>query len=290
MIAALLGAVPSRPAATANVRTAVVVLGYHPCGHDWERVVWGDARAGLLGRVPQGVLVAASMRAELLVLGDGRVLKRTSVPKSAFGEKDVLQAHDGLARPDPVAMLTLRLAELGGFGGALARLPEERLRHDLLPRCIRAHGALNTRDEIARALELCARGGFGRLVLVSSPTHAPRCARDASALLAARPELRDVGLLVFVCASHTSFTKDEGADAVAILEPPHRSSRGDADPRDVAPGAGEVPETAGTDAELALHRLVARSLRLEPRARRELCARLAQLLERLETEVSAIIY
>ncbi|KAJ1620668.1 hypothetical protein T492DRAFT_1150109 [Pavlovales sp. CCMP2436] len=231
-------------------RTAVVVLGYDPRGLNWERVVWGDRAAGLLGRVPQGVAVAVSLEAELLVLGSGEML--------APGERARVE--------DPVALLGRRLPELAAFGGDLARLPD--LRERLLPRCLSECFAQNTRAEIESGLRLCASHGIDQAVFVSSPTHVARCSRDASALLEAHPDLR--GVRVFVCPSGTSYT-NEGAESVAIVEPLHRAC----DPAD----EGGAPP---------LHRLVARALRLNAGARRRLCVRLAQLLLDSESEPAAL--
>lgn len=250
-------------------RTAVVVLGYDPRGHNWERVVWGEPRAGLLGRVPQGVLVAESMCAELLVLGDG-ILDNSRNPHGADGSDEAETFCF-----DPLVLLERRLPELRAFGGALAALSEVSLRDRLLPRCVRQSGARNTREEVAYALDLCASHGYDRLVLVTSSTHVPRCARDACALLEERGAARP---MVLTCASGTSFSEGEGADSVAIVEPPHRNA-----------AVGDKTAMAATmsnDGELlGLHRLVQRALLLDSRRRGALCVRIAEVIELLEREV-----
>jgi hypothetical protein len=234
-------------------RTAIVVLGYDPAsGVNWERVVYGDPNAGLLGRVPQGVLLAERFSAELLVLGSG----------------EISGARSGTE--DPVAMLARRLPGLRAFGGTLARTDDLLAR--VLPNCVSERDAPNTREEIRRALALCAARGINLLVLVSSATHAPRCLRDACALLEADSTLRGERgrpLRVLACASDTSFTEaaGEGAGAVAIVEPPHR----------VDPGEDQaVPP---------LHQLVSRAVQLDSAGKFLLRVQLASLLDRLDNRV-----
>lgn len=267
----LLAHIPTSVSArSAPQRSAVVVLGYDPDGFNWERVVWGEPQTGLLGRVPQGVLVAESMDAELLVLGDGIV--PSAEPRDADPDASA-----------PVALLEQRLPGLCAFGGGLAALSEDVLRALILPRCVALRGARNTRDEIARALAMCSARGCTRVVLVSSPAHIPRCARDACALLEAIPALRAAGLTVLVCASGTSFSEEEGADAVAIVEPPHRGGDGLLRSEERAAAAGGESER-----DLALHRLVVRVLRLDARARSVVCAGLAELLDTVSPEQAAL--
>lgn len=238
----------------ATARIAVVVLGYDPAGGaNWDRVVYGDPSAGLLGRVPQGVLLAARFSAELLVLGSGEV-------------------GGAYAADDPVAMLARKLPEMSAFGGTLARTDD--LLAKVLPICVSVRGAPNTHEEIRRALALCAARGMNTLVLVSSSTHAPRCLRDACALLEVEPSLRGgrgQHVCVLACASDTAFTEadGEGAAAVAIVEPPHRVE---------ARGEHEVPQ---------LHQLVARAVRLDSAGGRlALRVQLAKLLDRIEGEAT----
>jgi uncharacterized SAM-binding protein YcdF (DUF218 family) len=237
-----------KPSVARTTRTAVVVLGYDPRGVNWERVVWGDPQARLLGRVPQGVLIAVRFEAQLIILGSGEV-NGADGPR-AKGE-------------DPVAALERRLLDLARFGGPLAELSPEALRRDVLPLCVGESTARNTRDELRRALALCALRGCDTVVLVSSPTHVPRCIRDACSLLEAGAvtEAHGLSLNVLACPCGTSFDEAQGASAVAIVEPPHRAASEE---------RRGVPE---------LHELVARILALALPRQLALCERLAALLE-----------
>ena len=98
------------------------------------------------------------------------------------------------------------------------------------------------------------------VVLVSSPTHLPRCLRDAQAAFAAERWLARPPT-VLGGASDTSYSGARAAD-VAIVEPPHRPDRC----------------ADGGDPRLALHRLVARALRVPAERRADFGRALHELL------------
>ena len=77
--------------------------------------------------------------------------------------------------------------------------------------------SFNTEQECTVALSRLQREGVRRAVLVSSPTHAPRCLRDACAVA------RQVGFegTLSVSPCGTSWTELEPV----VLEPPHRPDR-----------------------------------------------------------------
>ena len=116
----------------------------------------------------------------------------------------------------------------------------------------------DTRSELQAAARAFAERGVTNVLLVSSPTHLPRCLRDAPAAFAAehyRPPT------VLGAASDTSYAGARVAD-VAIVEPPHRPDR----------------RADCEDPELALHRLVARALRVPTERRVDFARALHEVL------------
>ena len=119
----------------------------------------------------------------------------------------------------------------------------------------------DTMSELRAAARLFKAQRISRIVLVSSPTHLPRCLRDAPAALAAEGmwPLPHGGVLLAV-PSETSYAGCTAADT-CIVEPPHR---GDRDRR--------------LEGSLALHRLAARALQVPPGRREQFAAELDRLL------------
>jgi hypothetical protein len=66
--------------------------------------------------------------------------------------------------------------------------------------------------------------GVEKVILVSSPTHIPRCIRDALAVFQ-EAEFRGLKENLFATASDTGYLGGRVED-VAIFEPPHRGDRG----------------------------------------------------------------
>jgi len=230
-------------------KVAVLVHGYHLQAFDWERVVWGDPAKGLLGRVPQGILVADQFDANLIIFGTG-------ASSTAGGE---------LEAEHTVRYLERRFDDMTSFGGRLAAADMSRLRERFLPRCVCDSVSQNTRQEVARAIDMAIDNGCSTLVLVSSSTHIPRCVRDACALLEERPDklLAHAPLTIFACPSGTPFRASEGASRVAIVEPPHR---------------GDM--NAGMDGA-ELNTLVSLCVRLDAEKRAKLCMHLEAILKML---------
>jgi hypothetical protein len=116
--------------------------------------------------------------------------------------------------------------------------------------------AHNTVEEIIRAARRIGEHAIQRLTLVSSPTHLPRCLRDACTILPEHGvDLSAVEL--FATPTQTSYA---GADSrgVAIIEPPHRADHDG----------------------LPLHQLAARMLKVPSIGRTAFAMDLADLLER----------
>ena len=179
--------------------TGIVVHGYHRQAHNWEEVVWGDMANQHLGRLPQAALLAWESRHELatFICGSG----------ASCDAAGMIEAHA------IVALLFERLPSLAAFerfrGVDLVELAQ------LLHRTVVTDTvSTNTEQEVRSALVRLQQAGVRHAVLISSPTHMPRCLRDACSLAS---KVGYVGSLA-ACPCDTSWS----SEAPIVLEPAHR--------------------------------------------------------------------
>ena len=192
---------------TLSATTGVLVHGYHCEAHGWEKVVWGDVHSQQLGRLPQAALLAWEMRHELEAFICG-----TGASRDAAG---TLEADAALA------MLFARLPTLHEFA-AFDSVDLTELEAVLRRTVVADTTSVNTAQEVRYGLELLQQRDVHRAVLVSSPTHMPRCLRDACEVA------RQLGFdgRIVACPCDTSWT----AQSPIVVEPPHRpDASGDAD-------------------------------------------------------------
>ncbi|EOD38245.1 hypothetical protein EMIHUDRAFT_200796 [Emiliania huxleyi CCMP1516] len=169
----LLLAISALASVTAAPSTGIVVHGFHCNAPRWEEVVWGDEAAQRLGRLPHAALLAWQARHELQAFICGSGASQTA---SGSAEADAL-----------ISLL-------------FERLP------------LADTESLNTQQEVLAALARLSRLGVQRALLVSSPTHMPRCLRDASVAAGT--------VLASPCG--TSWTEE----TAVVVEPPHRPDGG----------------------------------------------------------------
>ena len=144
----------------------IVVHGYHLSASRFEEVVWGSPATQRLGRLPHACRLAWEGRDDLAAFICG-----TGASRDSSGQVEA----DALAE-----LLFARLPTLCEFD-CFAEVDLAQL-EALLRRVVVADASsLNTQQECAAALSRLHRDGVRRAVLVSSPTHAPRCLRDACA-------------------------------------------------------------------------------------------------------------
>ncbi len=79
-----------------------------------------------------------------------------------------------------------------------------------------------------------------RVILVSSPTHLPRCLRDACAIYGEDGDMSGLLRELYAAPSVTGYP-GYTADDVAIFEPPHRPDRPGADMSRVVARAHDIP-------------------------------------------------
>ncbi|MDD9949350.1 MAG: YdcF family protein [candidate division Zixibacteria bacterium] len=211
-------------------RTGILVHGYNLHAGQWEDVTWG-APPERIGRVPMGVLVALSEQADVMVFGSGA------------SEKDGLLESAATAR-----LLWERFDELAGFtvfkgnenewtlppaAGRFRQWIESILHLD--------RASKNTRDEIAYAGRVFVEQDVERVVLVSSPTHLPRCLRDACAIYGEDGDMSGLLRELYAAPSGTGYPGYTAND-VTIFEPPHRPDRPGADMSRVVSRVHDIPE------------------------------------------------
>ena len=253
-------------------KTGILVHGYNLHAGQWEDVTWG-APPERIGRVPMGVLVALSEQADVMVFGSGA------------SEKDGLLESEATAR-----LLWERFDELAGFAvfkgweteltrptatGRFRRRIESILHLDRASR--------NTRDEISYAGRVFVDRDVERVILVSSPTHLPRCLRDACAIYGEGGGMSGLLRELYAAPSVTGYP-GYTADDVAIFEPPHRPDRpGGVDSRGGTARRGGKDHQDRSDRSGAdLSRVVARVHDVSENQRERFVRRLDDLLQEFE--------
>lgn len=186
--------------------TGLICNGRHVGTTNWEGIMWG--KPPLLGQLPKLVQVFLHER------------KYAHIAKIIFGTG--ASQKDGMYEAEYMAVYLFenlhRLAEFPQLSAIdFARV--DKLKTDLQAIICLDTDSKNTREEVTNALKNFACSGVTRVVCVTCPTHAPRCARDMNA---AKEETRNLFPDGFwVTSSDIPFVGTK-ADDVVIIEPPHR--------------------------------------------------------------------
>lgn len=206
------------------MKTGILVHGCNLNIENWRHVAWGDP-PNQLGRIPQGVMIAHQMDAELLVFGTGASEKEFRLGQSGTEVKKLVESEYSME------YLRQYFDSLRQFEEIRRRIPEAAdadswvaWRDELLSRVELDTESQNTIGEIASAFELFQSRGIERVVLVSSPSHIVRCLRDAMDLLANDARFQEYRFALFACPSVTCYEGTVPADVV-VVEPPHRPDR-----------------------------------------------------------------
>lgn len=183
--------------------TGILVHGCHLQADGWERIVWGEAPLQM-GRLPHAVLLAWQEQASVVVFGTGA------------SEKDGLKESEYTLR-----YLWSHWSELSSFD-AFADVPLDEVKRLLQRVAMLDVSTQNTDMEATEALRVFSERNCQRAILVSSPTHLPRCMTCASKALEKDP-LLFTGT-VMASASATCYENASASDVV-VVEPPHRGDR-----------------------------------------------------------------
>ncbi len=206
------------------MKTGVLVHGCNLNIENWRYVAWGDPPLEM-GRIPQGLLTAVELDADVIVFGTGASRKEFRLGQSEKTGRILVEAEYSLE------FLQLHFDNLRSFAAWKSAVPAasddaawEILKRSLLARIRLDMQSQNTVEEIRNAGEIFLGEGIGRAALVSSPSHIVRCLRDACSVFT--PDSRFSGFCHSVHAVPAS-TCYEGSSAgdVVVVEPPHRPDR-----------------------------------------------------------------
>ncbi|CAN0264877.1 unnamed protein product [Pylaiella littoralis] len=152
----------SAGAAARGVRTGVLIHGCHLGAKGWRKIMWGDEQQQRLGRLPHGVRLAWEENACVVVLGTG-ASELDGVVEGRYAVEYLIRNWD----------------KLRGFNEAFSGVDLETMREAVQPSLVAEVRSQNTREELIEAGRIFRKENCDRVILVSSPTHVPRCLRDA---------------------------------------------------------------------------------------------------------------
>jgi len=184
-------------------KTAILCHGFHLQSEAWEDVIWGDSNK--IGRLPKAIQLAIQEDASLLVIGSGGSFSSSGLSEGEFTlqflkEKLSLLNKDGAIQ---------------GCGKDISEIKD--LLRDIL---VCETSSVNTKEELESAGRLFFQCDINKVILVSSPTHLPRCLRDAMVVF----DKLDYNPILFASPSQTCYANATASD-VCIVEPPHRGDR-----------------------------------------------------------------
>ena len=197
---------PGKCDAAEPVTTGILVHGCHLEADQWEYIVWGQP-PHLLGRIPHACLLAWEERQSLR-----RVICGTGASRSSDNRTEAEVTVDLLFERLP------RLREFDGFDQVDFTELSSLLRRTVRAEC----ESQNTMEEVSNALRAFQHEEIRKAVLVSSPTHLPRCLASAGRVNEQTPQLYDGS--VWASPSDTSYA-GSGASDLVVVEPPHRGDR-----------------------------------------------------------------
>jgi len=174
-----------------QLKTAVIVHGYHLYADNWKELVWGHPEIGILGCASKALTIARELNAKLMIWGTGA------------------SERDGLKEAD----YTFNFVQQHATGSMYKTLWEVDHRFNRVSQ--------NTKEEVAVASTLALQEGIERIVLVSNPTHIARCLQTALTHFWGRPEYDLLRRNLTIAVSDVCWA-NSGPEDVAIFEPPHR--------------------------------------------------------------------
>lgn len=206
-----------------KTRTGVLIHGCHLQAAGWDEVVWGrDSK--LMGRLPQGMLMALELNAELIVVGSGASSRMFEDQRSERCGQVLREAEYTLET------LRCRFDDLNLFPAWRNIVADrslgswELLKARLLDIVVTDLQSQTTVDELKYAGQRFKEQGIQRVILITSPTHLPRVIRDATVVFHSDPDFASFRDHILAVPSLTNFVGTCPSD-VMVLEPPHRPDR-----------------------------------------------------------------
>ena len=206
------------------MRTGILVHGCNLNIENWRHVAWGDA-PNLLGRIPQGLLVALQFEAEVIIFGTGASSREFRLGESGSSSGKLLEAEYSL---EYLRQNFDSLKKFQAFNNEFLNCQNQRdwacLKEQLLSRIVLDVKSQNTVEEIKSASNVFLKQDIEQVVLVSSPSHIVRCLRDATSVFCEDNRLSKLRNFLYACPSTTCYEGTTPADVV-VVEPPHRPDR-----------------------------------------------------------------
>lgn len=221
--------------APARQKTGVLVHGCNLHTYQWKTIVWGKPPHEV-GRVPKGIFTALCEEAAVLVFGTGASERNGVVEAMAT-------AHLMWERFDSLQEFTL-------FQTYFPRITDQAFRdqcRDKIRSILEIDStSQNTVEEVTRAGYIFNRYDVRKIILVSSPTHLPRCLRDACVAFEQNIDLAPFRNWLAATPSVTNYM-GKSAEDVAIFEPPHRPDRPLFNINDFLKRVNDIPGNARQD-------------------------------------------
>ena len=205
------------------MKTGVIVHGCNLNIENWRHVAWGEPPYQL-GRIPQGMLVASQLDAEVIVFGTGASKKAYQFDECADDDIELLEAEYSLRYLTDCFDQLAQFAPLQQQLGELGSEQFAKNKQQLLSRIQVDLESQNTKQEIINATELFLKADVEVAVLVSSPSHVVRCLRDAAAIYANEERFFRYRSQLRAVPSVTCYEGSSPGDVV-VIEPPHRPDR-----------------------------------------------------------------
>ena len=152
--------------------------------------------------MPKAILTAYEENAWVVVFGTGASQLKDGTKEGQVTIDHMLEHFD-------------ELSEFEAFNGINLDKLKKRMKEISIPET----DSQNTKEEIEKATKIFSKKGINKIVLVSSPTHIPRCLRDAMEIFS-RPKFASLMDGLSAQPSHTYF-----AGKVIVVEPSHRNDR-----------------------------------------------------------------
>lgn len=186
-----------------NMKTAILVHGYHLSGDGWEDVEWGTPP--LKGRIPKAFEMIMLENPAIVVFGSGASVSPCGeCVEGEYIRQELVNSFDTKLQhyfPDDKVSIKYWKRKIYDIA-----------RTDTTSTC--------TVEELQFMRTMVEIYSIEKLLLISSPTHLPRCIRDAHTIFSDCPTLKVLcGVPSDTCYPETT------ANDVVIIEPPHRKDR-----------------------------------------------------------------
>lgn len=185
------------------MKTAILVHGYHLTANGWDAVEWGIPP--LKGRIPKAFEMIMLENPEIVVFGSGASVSPCGTRvEGEYIMQELIDSFDTRLQhyfPNDKSLLKYWKHKIYDIA-----------RTDTTSVC--------TVEELQFMRTMVQIYNIEKLILVSSPTHLPRCIRDAHTIFS------DCKCLKVLCGvpSDTCYP-ETSANNVVIIEPPHRKDR-----------------------------------------------------------------